>query len=295
MSNPHFGEIGDVWKHLVLAEVLALEAPLHYWESHAGSARYDLTHALPRDYGVFYFLNHANTSELLKNSAYYRILSEHQRNSELAIYPGSPLIAMTLLKEKGASFLFCDIDKDSLVDIMNFAYEIGLPSYSIRTVHADGVATLSEHLDRLFDQHVFDTFAFIDPYRPFVKSYGGYNSIGLFCRLTIRGVRAMLWYSYSALEYRTTLLEAIRSSFVVNHATLSRQQVWCGDVNLLAMDDPTFDTHVGTLGCGVLCSNLSSSSISVCQSLGFELMRIYHDALFPSGHTGAIRFAAAFL
>ena len=43
MTNPYFGDFGDVWKHLVLAEVLSLERPLAYWETHAGSARYALT------------------------------------------------------------------------------------------------------------------------------------------------------------------------------------------------------------------------------------------------------------
>ncbi len=38
MANRHFGRIGDVWKHLPLAEILLLETPRRYWETHAGSA-----------------------------------------------------------------------------------------------------------------------------------------------------------------------------------------------------------------------------------------------------------------
>gem|GEM_PF-3449085 len=35
MANKHFGSIGDIWKHLPLAEILEIERPRNYWESHA--------------------------------------------------------------------------------------------------------------------------------------------------------------------------------------------------------------------------------------------------------------------
>src|SRR2546422_7597359 len=41
--NHHFAELGDVWKHLPLAEVLRVNPPRLYWETHAGSASYLLT------------------------------------------------------------------------------------------------------------------------------------------------------------------------------------------------------------------------------------------------------------
>ena len=59
--NRYYGNIGDVWKHLVLAELLALEPPKHYWETHAGSASYPLTHSPDRDYGVYRFLEHGDS------------------------------------------------------------------------------------------------------------------------------------------------------------------------------------------------------------------------------------------
>jgi hypothetical protein len=38
MANVHYAKIGDGWKHLFLAEVLRIECPRRYWESHAGSS-----------------------------------------------------------------------------------------------------------------------------------------------------------------------------------------------------------------------------------------------------------------
>jgi len=34
--NNHFAELGDVWKHLPLAEILRINPPRQYWETHAG-------------------------------------------------------------------------------------------------------------------------------------------------------------------------------------------------------------------------------------------------------------------
>ena len=67
MANHHYGRIGDIWKHLPLAEILEIEQPAEYWESHGGSARYPLTHSWQRDFGVFYFLSHAAKSVLREN------------------------------------------------------------------------------------------------------------------------------------------------------------------------------------------------------------------------------------
>jgi hypothetical protein len=38
--NNHFAELGDVWKHLPLAEILRINPPRHYWETYAGSPSY---------------------------------------------------------------------------------------------------------------------------------------------------------------------------------------------------------------------------------------------------------------
>jgi len=51
--NNHFAELGDVWKHLPLAEILRVNPPRVYWETHAGSASYVLTESPSRLHGVF--------------------------------------------------------------------------------------------------------------------------------------------------------------------------------------------------------------------------------------------------
>jgi 23S rRNA (adenine2030-N6)-methyltransferase len=117
MANVHYGKIGDIWKHLPLAEILARESPSRYWESHAGSSHYALTHSPERDYGIFYFARHASQLEVLNQAVYTQLLRGHERNGELSLYPGSPLLAMTVLQPHRSTFVFCDTDPASLSTI----------------------------------------------------------------------------------------------------------------------------------------------------------------------------------
>jgi 23S rRNA A2030 N6-methylase RlmJ len=83
MANPHFGNLGDVWKHVALAEALASERPLNYWETHAGSAIYLLSHSPARDYGAYYLLEGGRRSSILSQSPFYQ---------ELKFFPGTTSI-----------------------------------------------------------------------------------------------------------------------------------------------------------------------------------------------------------
>jgi 23S rRNA (adenine2030-N6)-methyltransferase len=103
MANIHYARIGDVWKHLPLAEVLAVERPGSYWESHAGSSSYPLTRSPQRDYGVFLFLERADRSKALKGSAYRRLLYLRESGGIPPAYPGSPMIAMEMLGGTGGA------------------------------------------------------------------------------------------------------------------------------------------------------------------------------------------------
>jgi hypothetical protein len=53
--NNHFAELGDVWKHLPLAEILRINPPRQYWETHARSASYALTESPSRLHGALRF------------------------------------------------------------------------------------------------------------------------------------------------------------------------------------------------------------------------------------------------
>src|SRR5579883_2123590 len=116
MANRHFGRIGDIWKHLPLAQFLVVEKPKRYIETHAGNALYDLTPSPERDYGVYTYLRCASNNTFLRSAAYSMILNECITEAQLSTYPGSPFLAMKLL-EPGTSFNLYDLDPQSIANL----------------------------------------------------------------------------------------------------------------------------------------------------------------------------------
>ena len=93
--NNHFAELGDVWKHLPLAEILRMDPPRAYWETHAGSASYPLTESPSRLHGALRFLSLAPYDPDLRSCAYLAALTH-----EPGVYPGSATLAMRSLGDE---------------------------------------------------------------------------------------------------------------------------------------------------------------------------------------------------
>jgi hypothetical protein len=98
--NNHFAELGDVWKHLPLAEILRVNPPRVYWETHAGSASYVLTESPSRLHGPLRFLSLAPEDPDLEGCAYLAALTLVP-----GVYPGSATLA-TLALGRSASYVF---------------------------------------------------------------------------------------------------------------------------------------------------------------------------------------------
>ena len=163
MANHHFGEIGDVWKHLPLAEILALERPHRYWESHAGSALYPLTRSWQREYGIYYFLDHASASPLLASSRYRAVVASLPTTDGYpSAYPGSAMLALLELGRAADEYVLCDLDHESIVSLRD-----GIRSADVsdrpHCVHDDGTAALWERAATLSQPALRQTLA---PHRP---------------------------------------------------------------------------------------------------------------------------------
>jgi 23S rRNA A2030 N6-methylase RlmJ len=282
MANLHYARIGDVWKHLPLAEVLAIERPGSYWESHAGSSSHPLTRSPERDYGVFLFLERAVRSSVLEDSAYRRLLYPRERGTTPPTYPGSPLIAMELLGGAGGRFVFCDLDGASLANIAEDARALGGPSGCVRLVQENGVSTLEEELARLTEEEAAETFLHVDPYRPLEPGRGGQTPLGLFARAAERGVGCMLWYGFDARGTRAVVLEALRERIAGG--------AWYGEVSLRAEDLSEVGFDAGVLGCGVVMCNVGRVATVACSRVGEGLAHAYAGARLPNGHDGALKF-----
>lgn len=293
MANRHFGNIGDIWKHLPLAEILAVEKPQRYWESHAGSAEYALRPSPSRDYGVYYLLAHAGDSLYIGGSSFLCLL-EGARTGDgpLAVYPGSPRIAMEILGS-AAWYLFCDIDGASLRTIRQAARSLAVPVGRLKCAKADGVATLLKSALKLPQEQASSTLVLIDPCagdEPFLRSGQRPSPMDLFSLLVVLGAKAILWYSFDSLGQRQSAWEAIRSSLGEHGVKPGTGGLWSGEICLKAIRDAAPEFNPGVMGCGILCGNLSGEAVSASSRLGYELARVYSRASFPGGRSGAFDF-----
>jgi 23S rRNA A2030 N6-methylase RlmJ len=300
VANVHYAQIGDVWKHLSLAEVLGIEVPRRYLESHAGSASYPLTPSAERSYGVLHFVSEAERSPVLDASVYRRLLKRYGHDEVPKTYPGSPLIAMTLLASddgyaRRVEFVFCDLDGASLFTISEEARELGLPEDRLRLVEGDGIAAIGRELGNLSREEAAATFLHADPYQPLEAGDDGATSLDLLGRAAALSTRCMLWYGFGSRRDRDEMLGAVRSSCeaAMREESGDHRQLWFGEVSLKADDlsevgEVGFDP--GVLGCGVVLCNVGEEALAACERLGEGLASIYEGVRLPNGADGSLTF-----
>jgi len=290
--NRFFGNLGDVWKHLVLAELLALEPPKQYWETHAGSASYPLTHSPDRDYGVYRFLERGDSVPELAGSRYTAELRRLSEDGEApATYPGSALLTMRMLGG-GAEYLLCDLDPESTASLRAAAAELGLDERE-RVREADGMTTVLEAARR-FEGDPSDVVVTIDPFEPFVAA-GGASALEVAASLISGGFKVVYWYGYDAPEQRAYPIGMLRE-----YARAAGATIWCGDLMLTAaagqsereVEKLLAGTDGPGAGCGVVCGNFLASSVERCAALGEGLATVWQDATLPNGSSGSLEFLA---
>ncbi|MGD9890801.1 MAG: 23S rRNA (adenine(2030)-N(6))-methyltransferase RlmJ [Dehalococcoidia bacterium] len=293
MANIHYGRIGDVWKHLPLAEILTIERPHHVWESHAGSAFYHLTPSYERDYGVYRVRARAADAPHLAESRYVDLLRSLETEGQIRIYPGSPAIAMHLLGDESTDFVFCDTDPDSLADIQRAAERLGITPTRLRLVNGDGLTALTQLGDDLAPDEAAVTLAHIDPYQTLLSDDSGRNSFDLLCHLSAHGVRCVLWYGYVGDEDRTGIFAGLHRALDRQRTSASALRLWNGDIRLDAAGEPSLAANTGVISCGIITAHLGERSINACNQLGRALEQIYADARLMGGYSGALHYTSA--
>lgn len=107
----HAGNFADVLKHIVLVEIIQhlekKDKPFDYIDTHAGAGLYQLNsdQALKtREYlrGV----GQLNQSEWPELKQYFKIINSFNKDNQLNKYPGSPLIALELMRRQDKAWLF---------------------------------------------------------------------------------------------------------------------------------------------------------------------------------------------
>ncbi|MCC0079277.1 MAG: 23S rRNA (adenine(2030)-N(6))-methyltransferase RlmJ [Rhodobacter sp.] len=138
----HAGNLADVHKHALLAWTLdyltAKDKPLSYLESHAGRALYDLSAPEAVKTGEAAQGIGRLLDRFPPDHPYARVLARVRAAQGPQAYPGSPLIAASLLR---------DIDTIHLAEMHpreHAALSSAMLPYPVRVHHADGFSKVQE-------------------------------------------------------------------------------------------------------------------------------------------------------
>lgn len=178
--NHHFGNVGDVVKHLVLCELLRGH-PTEYVETHAGDPDYALEQLRERAWGVRDLLDDADGD--LSSTAYLRLLRGHVHAGRC---PGSVGLALGLLEPGTTLYRLWDIDRESWRRIRE-AFVLRGAGDRLHLSGSDGLGgalTMAPCRGRL---------TMIDPFHLDAREDGP-DSLELATTLWGCGEQVMLWY-----------------------------------------------------------------------------------------------------
>lgn len=283
MANHHFGEIGDVWKHLPLLAVAVAEQPEAYWESHAGSAAYVWSETEARCFGAARYLSLCETDATLGGARYTAFLRRAMTQGA-PVYPGSPRLMLEALAGSGAGFVFCDLDGSSVASIEFEAERAGVAPSSLRCIVGDGNRALIERAGAMKGAGAGRVLAMLDPFSIEAVGEGGVSSLDALQALATAGVVVVLWWCAKAPAERESrrmlverAIEGCEGAGAVTHTIVVE-----GDDDTAAIAG-----RFGVWSCSVTLVNTSERARLRCAQLGDALARVYScDAAADDGAPG---------
>ena len=267
MPYRHAGEIGDVWKHLVLCELLSSDAPARYFETNAAYPYYPLKEGAPSDYGVVFYLTHLQGA--LRECAYTVLLTENEFLKN-RVYYGSGAQAMQLLGYQRTAFYYFDIEPPALQAFDAYANRLFLRR-RLHTQCADAVAPL------LSDAYSFsaDDFVHIDPDSPFDSNAAQQNFFSVFEKACVAGAKTLLWYGFDSFQTRDAIRAELFRLGRTSGAQLSSFELW-----QRSMTGNDCAVNPGVPGCGVALGNIAPEDAARISTLHTSLAAIYENARY---------------
>ena len=277
MPYRHAGEIGDVWKHLPLCDILALEKPLRYHETNAAYSGYAVGHSERTDYGIFHVLD----AKSLQDSKYIETLKKN--GIDQGRYTGSPGLAMDILAD-GAKYYFHDIEPEAIRDVLSVAKKRGL-EHRAHAFCTDSVQAFLSETYKL-DQ---DDFVFLDPYEPFDSNEQGNSFFDIFEKALRAGSKTLLWYGYDHLQGKTRISQHISSM-----ADRLKADIRCFDVWQKCMAQDTCRINPGVPGCGLAGANLSMESFDILEKYLAIIGGLYSHVAYGAQDATLLTGSAAY-
>lgn len=261
----HFGKQADVFKHLVLCEILQTEEPQVYVETNSASAIYRMSHTVEQQYGIYHFLEKANKEKFLRNSIYYKLESIEMEKGN---YLGSPALAMNILEKRAFQYIFFDIEKDALENIELYAGQIELETH-IQTYHADSL----EGVIKLLPTLPKSSFLHIDPYEIDKKGISGISYLDILIKATQAGIKCLLWYGFMTEDDKMHI-----NQYIINRLKEEDiKEYTCVELIMNSIRKDTIICNPGILGSGILATNLSQESNTTILEYSNMLVCIYSN------------------
>lgn len=271
----HFAKPADVWKHIVLCEVMKNEQPEVYVETNSAYASYHLTKTLEQEYGIYYFLKEADKYDDLSKSAYFRLEKSIIKKDT---YFGSPGLAMHILGNIAGKFHFFDIETTALSDVVEFANHNNL-THKIEIFNQDSILGIFDLLPRLPKS----TLIHIDPYNINKISSNGKDYLDVFVKASEQGMKCVLWYGFNTLEEKEQL-----NNFLMNKLSNKKiDNLLCIELIMDIIQRKCVVCNPGILGNGILTSNMSEDSMSVIVNYSKSLTELYKNSYY-NGYRGSI-------
>lgn len=259
----HFGKQADVFKHLVLCEILQTEKPQVYVETNSASAIYRMSHTVEQQYGIYHFLEKANKEKFLRNSIYYKLESIEMEKGN---YLGSPALAMNILEKRASQYIFFDIEKDALENIELYAGQIELETH-IQTYHADSL----EGVIKLLPTLPKSSFLHIDPYEIDKKGISGISYLDILIKATQAGIKRLLWYGFMTEDDKMHI-----NQYIINRLKEEDiKEYTCIELIMNSIRKDTIICNPGILGSGILATNFSQESRNKILDFSSVLVNTY--------------------
>jgi len=264
----HAAEIGDLWKHLPLCEVLKIENPTRYFETNSAFAEYQLDNTSQQKYGVLLAYKEDGSKKLHKSS-YFQILDTIGFNHKHH-YLGSPGLAMTILHNNKVNFFFHDIEKEPLDNIIKFSYKLNIQD-KVSIVCGDSIEFF------LRDEYCLypNDFIFLDPYMLFEINTSGNNFFDVFSKTCKNGVKTFLWYGYDNLNEKDAITKKLQIIANDHSILINSFNIWQN-----SMVEDSCSINPGVPGCGIAVANLSQASISSIKNFMYIIQDLYKHAVY---------------
>ena len=272
----HYGKQADVFKHLVLCEVLNNEIPAVYIDTNSASAVYQLERTPEQDYGIYHFLQNVSINDKLKDSLYSRLESDAVLKG---CYCGSPALAMKVLRANVDKYHFFDLESKALENVKAFA-EVDHLDNRIIIHNCDSTKGVMDLLPTLPES----TFLHIDPYEIDVKGIGGHTYFDIFVQATRLGMKCLLWYGFMTLDDMLRLdkyiATCLQKAGILNNVIGSK-------LIMNNIEKDAISYNPGILGSGLLASNLSDKSNHHLLDFTRLLVEVYKNGRYK-GQDGSL-------